>query len=849
MEFEASQQHWFPTHDDGEESSHLDDRECWICRDPHTEDMPLCDGYCLCRGTLGFAHEVCISQWVFVRRKSECPSCGAAYECIEEEEEEKGDGTGASGGRQPQIRPTASISWLGKCSYVLRYFLVPLALRCFVLLVAALVQFLVMPWIYGLAFYAGRTATEPLRETTALNDILSPDASQAVSNTSSELLIFASTAYVSDSQSLFPSLPAGGTDFGVLVEECAARTSFIGFTGEFGLMLCNGFHVFLYGAIVTSFFRMVCRAWREWSKFIVDAPLEEPFGGGEVAAYNRVQNLMMWLEQAQKWLCFAPGDVAARWSFLHSQVLEVAVVLCFTYIARSAQRILVLFLAFLGAAVFLRLWHPPPVVVDRARRFHIATGAKHTASRKQVRIWFWTYILDIVAFSIVLPVLGGFVVHFGGSGYVVTPSGAPHLVITWMSQAAQVALDIAGGNISLDADFMSGSVMYLGSAVRGFASLLFRILSNDTSEQFILDASLALPGLLELTLHWLMGTICVITLVRYESLIILPLFAPGVDFFFIRAIDLTYQDEEESLCWSLVLTQVYDADPLRVVSDLIRLVLVECTALLVFVRFPIIATFALHEYLSPVAAASIKFPLEFGVMIYEGGSGGYGDISQLATFVHFLIFGIAVTCLATFPAQRMQLLVLRPVVYLLGRAMGLEDFLFEKERLAVLDEWLRDGDVDTLQMPYVAPDVMCVRRQRRIPEEELPALLFPRMVVFSCVYLVVSTMLSWITVIGFASLLLFVSHFTATVVCCSLALPFLFWSPRLFGLAAMQFVGVLGFMVVVPFVQIVSACQSVWFGIMGVSALYQQTLEWKCKVRKRVKRRGERATQRSAESF
>ena len=885
MEFEASQQHWFPAHDtDGNHEQHqaetsprqqrhqrqdgaggggneldsvvsgdetrrisgADDRECWICKDGDSESAPLFDGYCHCRGTLGFAHESCMARWVFVQRKTECPSCSAVYECIDESN---------NGDSSSSHRNDGDVSYLGKVMFLTLRLVLPLIIKICSIVAAVVLQFIVMPWIYGLAFYSNRLIG--LSDTSSQQDHNYEHVSNFVD--SHVTTIGASATTVVSPPSLLRLLASQTIEMNetasssVMVVECVARSSFLGLPATSGLWLCNTTHIFLYGIVVASFFRMIRRGWSEWSRFIVDAPLLARNGVGaeddpQVVAYSQVQYAMQCVDRVMGYVAWAPRDTKGKREFFMSSTVEMIILLSFTWIARSGQRLLASFLVAVGLAIYLRLVHPPPKVTNKALRFHEATAAKLQASAMQVRLWFTTYILDIVAFSIILPIVGGYVVHYGGSGFIVEPDGLARVVIAWMGSFADGTAKVMSGDATLSegaASCFSG-LIELGGA---FLAESLLVMSGEPP-----SIAALVPGLLELAMHWLMGTICVITLVRYESLIILPLFAPGVDFFFIRAIDLTYQDEEETLCWSLVLTQVYDADPFRVLTDLARLVLVECSALAVFVRFPVVATYTLFGYVFPASLSAINLPLPFGTMHYAShepannsssstmiADGGYGDIMWNATLIHFFIFGCAVTSLATFPAQRIQLYVLRPAVHALGTMMGLRDFLFEKDRLDVLDDWLDNKDADTLVMPYVPPDVMCVRRERRLPSSEQPYFLKVRMIAYSVCFLALSTTLSWTPVVLFATAIMYVSQHSATIICCSLALPFLFWSPRLFFLAVMQFIGVIGFCVVVPVVYVVNFCQSVYYSDLHVNSLYRQTMDMTFQVKKRVKRRGDKS--------
>ena len=424
----------------------------------------------------------------------------------------------------------------------------------------------------------------------------------------------------------------------------------------------------------------------------------------------------------------------------------------------------------LVAAVLWRLFGPPrPEIVDKKRRFYEALGKKKDATATDKAVWFTVYLLDCLAFSIVLPITAGVTAQWAASPYL-----AP------VPSVIQAYLD-------------TGAV------------------------------SLFIP--LELAaLHWLVGFACVALLMHCEQTLMVPLFAPGVDVFILRSVIF---DDERHDGWRFIYTQIIDVDPLHVAFDLVRIFLCELPALFLAVRTPIAALTAVEAFVPgaapafaapppptgccgfPAVASSpapvvVVPPANFTGLVgptpgpaIQGDAIGiehllanspawtqlfllpvralvplaqpslsslglrqHGEASSGLYWLYMLLFPTALGCFLAFPMQGLILSYSAPIAHFFAPIFGLSAFLFDADRDAALHTWLAlrassgrtgpnlfgddgggDGggeaepiDLDSL-MPPVPFERKVTRRERWLPAEELPSCLRLRLAAFSVCFL------------------------------------------------------------------------------------------------------------------
>eukprot|EP00947_MAST-08B_sp_MAST-8B-sp1_P005969 g5969.t1 len=63
--------------DDGDDDDN-EEEECKICRCPADEDMPLV-APCLCKGSIRWVHDECLTSWLKVNRQAKCELCGYSF--------------------------------------------------------------------------------------------------------------------------------------------------------------------------------------------------------------------------------------------------------------------------------------------------------------------------------------------------------------------------------------------------------------------------------------------------------------------------------------------------------------------------------------------------------------------------------------------------------------------------------------------------------------------------------------------------------------------------------------------------------------------------------------------------
>ncbi|CUG88353.1 zinc finger protein, putative [Bodo saltans] len=288
-------------------------------------------------------------------------------------------------------------------------------------------------------------------------------------------------------------------------------------------------------------------------------------------------------------------------------------------------------------AIIWRWNKPLRVVRDPLRRLSETFERRGEAdTQKEKTLMFVTYMFDMLFFSILLPVCGGYVVHLAlGPQLVQWPDVMEYLVFGLQDVNATANATITATTASSTTYFNTTLSSSSSSSLSAFESYL--LTTSSTAAAVALDShhscslpfsmgcrilfaclrlkdvllylvlympNSELPSVLSVLLHWFTGTLCLMTLVRYESSVMVPMFHPGVDLFFIRSVDVSDELAAEIPDFTLkfVLSQVFDADPLRVMRDFVRVLAIESVALGGFIAFPVQTLFYL------LAIVSTMFP-------------------------------------------------------------------------------------------------------------------------------------------------------------------------------------------------------------------------------------------------
>ncbi|AAZ10455.1 Zn-finger domain protein, putative [Trypanosoma equiperdum] len=541
-----------------------------------------------------------------------------------------------------------------------------------------------------------------------------------------------------------------------------------GVGGSSGVWLWVG--VMLFGWCSTALWRSLWVSWGQWrAEFINDAVDDAP----KPPPYTLVECLHYYFD-----IVVSMTGCTRQMLWLRSMELcaltAIAYIISFTY-----GRVLVFTLIFLGA-VLMRLLFQRKKINDNMRRFDEAQERRHNATYSDLVKWFITYITEMALFSFALTIIGGLVIHYALSPHILTfPTSIPAL---------------------------NESITFL-----------------------------------RLLLYWASGTLSSILLMCIETTVIVNIFAPGVDLFFVRSVDLNV--DSDSAYWSFILAQIFDSDPLQVLFDFPRLALIEVVTLFAFLALPLQAMFFLNDLLATKVFGSAGIKLAWvlhnsgeylmgnspanGVIPPFDGSfeSGWGSLQELLTeplevpslvvsgllantlpfvksLIHFLSStssinillgagtGVIVSCLKVFPIKRTQLRVMRAIaVWLAAHVVYMEDFLFDKERLQTLDNWLQaggEGDVPTQRVPLA---FVFLRRERVLPpEQKRPAWLKVRLIIFSAMFFIASTGVFWALPVLLAALLLLVMPCNAALLCCAFNASFLLLDYKLYLKAVGEFV-------------------------------------------------------------
>ncbi|KAF8293394.1 Zn-finger protein [Trypanosoma cruzi] len=775
-------------HEDAHETPDADhdgEMECWICRSGGvTTQNPLITSVCKCRGSVGWVHRECIDAWVFSRRRASCPSCGATYNIL-----------AISDVSLPQ-------TFFEQLCFFFWDLILPLSAKALALLLGIALNGFVVPCIIGVTFY---------HKCFFVNN---GDAATRTSEYSSN----------SSETALLQGPEDGASTF---------------------LDVWLWINVMAYGWICVTLWRCTKTGWCQWRAFFEDTDAmfatateevheeeedddeeedededeedDEDEEEGPRLQPNTVVGTLHWI------LDWSLERTGSSQKMLRPRILELGTLVPLSFLVNFSLGKLLLCLILVLGLVLRRLLYPRKRIHDPTRRFAEAQERKTGATEIDIALWFITYLSELVLFSILMTTCGGIVVHFALSPYFLT---------------FPASLSAFAGELTLT-----------------------RLLA-----------------------YWLVGSFCSMILLHVETAIIVPLFAPGVELYFVRSVDLNLEDD--TAYWKFVLAQVFDTDPLGVSLDFIRFCCIEMTLLYVFLATPIYVMFAAHEvmikdganstltpplapgfpvimvtpavdgisawlesYLAPEKSRLLESYYQFFFSLIEllGSCFARFSLGVILWFTRnpywlrcvantLIVFGTgtAIVCVRLFPIKHMQLKVLRHVVMFIGRhVVHLEDYLFDKERLSLLDSWLRGDGQSDIPLPEARLPSVFRRREWALPPGTAhPKYLKLRVALFSFLFFVTSSALFWIIPMAVMTPLLTVLPYSVPLLCLSANIVFFVFNPKMYFTAAAEFMLLCIIFVIGVLLQPLFFCAS----LRNISRLQliQETMEYYHKLRRTV---------------
>lgn len=246
----------------------------------------------------------------------------------------------------------------------------------------------------------------------------------------------------------------------------------------------------------------------------------------------------------------AGGGIVNMWG---SATPELIVGVVLALFLRSFYGRILLFIGCVVGSIVWRVRYPPKKVQDNSRCFTEIVGRLHEITPRDVKLLFVTFVAESAALSCFFPITIGMVLHYAVSPYVLATPAA--------------------------------------SIVEFVAHLSF----------------------FRLVLYWVVGTMGVCILLQFEFNVMVPLFAPGVDFFFARSTDM--RPIMEGPYWLFVLIRAFDYDPLRVVKVTLYVMLIDLPVFFLFARVPIWSVMGVRyavwgDQLWSSGSLSAGFPVE-----------------------------------------------------------------------------------------------------------------------------------------------------------------------------------------------------------------------------------------------
>ncbi|KAG5474117.1 hypothetical protein CUR178_04228 [Leishmania enriettii] len=572
--------------------------ECWICFDTtNISSNPIVTRRCRCRGSVGYVHQRCINRWVIQQRNRACRSCGASYRLVHSEYP-----PGANLPLRPQERRM----------FLLRFLVKPLLLESAETLCCILLRFVIVPLLLGLvySFHRWRLLWWPVS-------------------------VAMSASAASSGRSFSQASSAGMLrGHGAREDEHGAYTlqeSFLAWVDAilFGFVLCTVINAVEVGwERWNDYFRaararlaretarqaqgeelarmgvmppanpvhphqendaaegaeegaeatgervhdgapppqpqhhrealpegFVAEGWgrepnplpaaahelplredtRDTRRLGARADAMEPVGeplsssdsdDDDTDSGSGTQYRLSFVDgvfDTIHWLKSGAGGGGMK-QLLPSSTQQLCYGLALTLLLRSLWGRLVAALAFAGFIVSWRYRHTRNVLATQKRRLYEVAERVPLLSQEAVKTLFEVYLVDAFFFYGALPELGGMMLHYAVAPYM---------------------------DVGFD---------------RGFVSFFQEL------------------TVLKVTLYWVVGAVLVMLLTAMELTVVGPLFANGVDLFFVRSFDARW--DSVLGYWRCVVTQVFDSDPPRIVRGFLRVAVVELLVLLIFVRVP-----------------------------------------------------------------------------------------------------------------------------------------------------------------------------------------------------------------------------------------------------------------------
>ncbi|CCW67346.1 unnamed protein product [Phytomonas sp. Hart1] len=256
--------------------------------------------------------------------------------------------------------------------------------------------------------------------------------------------------------------------------------------------------------------------------------------------------------------------------FFRSLARDLCVACPLALIFRTPQGLAVTFTIFVATWVLWQIWIPKREIQNPRRRYEEVIERLGDLTSTEVMFLYMTYVLETLLFSFILPIIAGVVVHYGT---------APFLVKTPDSLSS----------------FMTALNIY------------------------------------KIVGYWVIGMLCSLVLMATMYNVILPLFAPGVELFYIRSVDFRSLDTH-TLRLNLMFTRVFDVGPSQLVLDFFGILIFEMGALLFFIAMPCWVTFGIREALfSDLSSGRLSIPLSFGLPSRSDLSlrSKFADVQQL----------------------------------------------------------------------------------------------------------------------------------------------------------------------------------------------------------------------------
>jgi hypothetical protein len=740
---------------------------CWIC---HGTTKPLLYDVCDCKGSLGGVHPHCIDEWVFRQMKDHCSSCGKSYAVL----------TSYRRGAPP-----APNNNLSRLVFALRYFYAPFCSIVLVSVTIGFIRFLLIPLLLGVLYYSTGVEGEPL-----LNRL--------------------------------------GVALG-------AASSEVDLVSRYGILEC-----IVVGMIPLLGFRTALTNHATFLKYFEKAsnPNDEEFvvrrddGFGDKDGDSPEERRKVGLREAEELLRQAESrdgldekigepegreqegagssgdsaDAAEASQDHHQHVgfdedeneLDAATgPAAVTDETLAAEQDLQNFLQRLEA-------EPNPqgndpnrnpketdafttveLLMRSARKLLYFFDVPKTLS--DLRRWMLEVVLAAVFVSGVKyfstwTLVGLFIYFSIWWRWVLPPQLIPkeqsHLRLQIAKErrvtTPKAAIHIFFFTYALDIAMFSGVLPVLMGLTMHYGYTGFAV---DT------DFANYTPTGLSLAMHWFAGACLLIFLVKLEGNIMMALFAPGIDFFLLRSIDISNIVDS----WGWIHAQLIGVDPLKICFDFLRIGTVELLAIVLFVRTPF--------YLAGLLLGEPFEPLPW--FLEETWK------NVLCTALALLLLATWVVFLAEYSLRRPILTVLRPICRGLGNLFGLERYLFDEEKWSLVGEWLARPQVvseegDDLVLVDPPLERMLVRRETWLGLEGYkPRFLRLRVFAF-CVLFYASA--AFIPTMTFVFVVVMGQFFIPTLpllVTTALALPLLFVSPLNFLLSILRVLVTLGFFLVV----------------------------------------------------